>query len=191
MTGEDLFGGAITALIPKHFKDASDLRQIPDNQEVFLSPDSDVSLIVEVLELVKEGQASSDPVEAVKFHFNSLAHDNSASSALVEQIYHLPQAPQADVTMGSTSAPAPTPAPILLEGIQTVRKFGKADLPEDSVRVWLALWRLPSKNVDLVLSLNEPIDKSGETSPQAPSPVKALFETSAQSLKIVDWSLFA
>jgi hypothetical protein len=46
--------------------DCSDLRQIPDNQEVFLSPDSDTSLVIEVLGLVEEGLAGSDLWEAAK-----------------------------------------------------------------------------------------------------------------------------
>jgi len=44
----------------------SDLRQIPDTQEVFLSPDSDLSFIVEVLELVKEEGAADSLEAAVK-----------------------------------------------------------------------------------------------------------------------------
>ena len=41
----------------------SDLRQVPDNQEIFLAPDSGVSFIVEILERVDE----ADPIEAIKF----------------------------------------------------------------------------------------------------------------------------
>jgi hypothetical protein len=39
-----------------------DLRQIPDTQEVFLSPDSDVSYIVEILEAVP-GDSAEDIVK--------------------------------------------------------------------------------------------------------------------------------
>jgi hypothetical protein len=46
---------------------ASDLRQVPNTQEVFLSADSGVSFIVEVLQRVD----AEDPVEAIKF---SLRH---------------------------------------------------------------------------------------------------------------------
>lgn len=45
---------------------SSDLRQIPDNQEVLLSPDSNISLVVEVLQSVREGQAATDLEEAIK-----------------------------------------------------------------------------------------------------------------------------
>ena len=85
----ELFGGAITLSVPQTYADAryvprlpsssggsisgirprlthSDLRQIPDNQEVFLSSSSDTSLVVEILALVEEGQAATDLWQAAK-----------------------------------------------------------------------------------------------------------------------------
>lgn len=44
----------------------SDLRQVPDTQEVFLFPDSDSSIIFEILEIVREEQAANDLREAVR-----------------------------------------------------------------------------------------------------------------------------
>lgn len=85
----ELFGGALTSSLPGSIIDArsgllhnkraqrvfkaeshgcrSDLRQIPDTQEVFLFPDSDVSIIFEILEIVQEGAAAHDLQEAVKY----------------------------------------------------------------------------------------------------------------------------
>jgi hypothetical protein len=40
----------------------SDFRQVPDTQELFIFPDTNVSMILEVLERVDQG----DPVEATK-----------------------------------------------------------------------------------------------------------------------------
>ena len=40
---------------------------MPDTQEVFLSPDSDLSLIVEVLELVKEDGAGDSLEAAMRY----------------------------------------------------------------------------------------------------------------------------
>jgi hypothetical protein len=45
---------------------SSDLRQIPDNQEVYLSADSETSVVVEILQMVEEGRCSTDLWEAVK-----------------------------------------------------------------------------------------------------------------------------
>lgn len=44
----------------------SDLRQIPNNQEVFLFPHSDTALVLEILEMVEEGGARGDLWEAAK-----------------------------------------------------------------------------------------------------------------------------
>jgi hypothetical protein len=43
----NLYGGAITLDIPARFKDVSALREIPDNQEVFVDIDTDQSFILE------------------------------------------------------------------------------------------------------------------------------------------------
>lgn len=45
----------------------SDLRQIPNNQEVFLFPHSDTALVLEILEMVEEGGAREDLWEAAKW----------------------------------------------------------------------------------------------------------------------------
>ena len=45
-----LFGGAITVSLDGDYLDASDMRQVPDNQEVLLSRTTNVSVIVEVLQ---------------------------------------------------------------------------------------------------------------------------------------------
>ena len=46
---------------------SSDLRQIPDNQEVFISSRTETSLVVEVLSMVEDGLASTDLWEALKY----------------------------------------------------------------------------------------------------------------------------
>jgi hypothetical protein len=45
-----LFGGAIEVILPKSILIASTVRQIPDNQEVFLSTTSDDLIIIELLQ---------------------------------------------------------------------------------------------------------------------------------------------
>ncbi|XP_021890627.1 ran guanine nucleotide release factor isoform X3 [Carica papaya] len=46
-----LFGGAISSTFPLRFQDVSDIRQVPDHQEVFVDPARDESLIFELLDL--------------------------------------------------------------------------------------------------------------------------------------------
>ncbi|KAH9562353.1 hypothetical protein CY35_05G067700 [Sphagnum magellanicum] len=46
-----LFGGAIMCCIPANFHDVSNVREVPNNQEAFVDPNRDESIIVELLEL--------------------------------------------------------------------------------------------------------------------------------------------
>ncbi|WFD04126.1 hypothetical protein MOBT1_002829 [Malassezia obtusa] len=168
-----LFGGAITLALEGDFMDASDFRQVPDNQEVLLSGSTNVSIILEVLQQVADGTDAPAMDQAVRFHFDSLAHDNDATDMQIDWV---------DAAT-SSAADGATPRPSLLHGTQKVKKFGKIT-EEDTVHIWVAVWRLPSKNVDLVLSRNNPSAADLDAESQA-------FRTTAGSLRIVDWSLFA
>ncbi|KAI0062237.1 Mog1p/PsbP-like protein [Artomyces pyxidatus] len=174
-TQRGLFGDAITALFPSKLIDASDLRQIPDTQEVLLYPDSDVSIILEILERVQ----SNDHTDAAKFHFESLAHDNSALSSSVGEVAIIPN-DREDLT----------PSPVVLYGSQVVKKFNRER--GDDVRILLALYRVEEKQVDLVLSMNIPMrSEAGATSDQEFLASKEVFDTAVRSLRIVDFGLFA
>lgn len=48
----DLYGGAITANLPTDFIDSSNLRQIPDHQEVYLAPKTLTTIIFEINQYV-------------------------------------------------------------------------------------------------------------------------------------------
>ncbi|KAH9854039.1 Mog1p/PsbP-like protein [Lenzites betulinus] len=172
----ELFGGAITTTLPTRLLDASDFRQVPDTQEVYLSPDSDISIIVEVLESV----AASDLREAVGLHFDALAHDNDAKSQSVKDT--------ADLSNDSNGA---TPNPVVLYGTQTVQKFNSATA--DEVRILLALYRVPEKNVDLVMTMNVPMTSTdgGAVGEDGWNTARNVFNTAARSLRIVDYGLFA
>ena len=56
-----LFGGTFSAILPPGAIDVSDLRPVPDNQEVFCHPVTDQSLIVELLELQAHMQGEAVP----------------------------------------------------------------------------------------------------------------------------------
>lgn len=169
MPSYSLFGGAITLEADLALLDASTLRQVPDTQEVLLSHDSDVSIIVEVLQCVDKATDAADMGVAARYHFDSLAHDNDALSSKVESV----DAPCA------AAAPQTTPKPALLRGTQKVRKFGKAT-DEHEVVIYLAVYRLPAQNVDLVLSINDPEHTISQ----------AAAWRIAHSLQIRDWQLF-
>lgn len=92
MTEEkELWGGAITTKIPSGLIDASDYRQVPDTQEVFL-PGMDAtetsldalrtqdSLILELMERI-----DGDDIKAIKEHFTEISTLNSANEWLPYQ----------------------------------------------------------------------------------------------------------
>ncbi|KAJ7752074.1 hypothetical protein B0H16DRAFT_1547312 [Mycena metata] len=171
----ELFGGAITAVAPITLVDASDLRQIPDTQEVFLYPDSSVSIVVEVLQRVDR----NDDDSAIRFHFDSLAHDNEAISSAVDAVGVIPN------TRGDK-----TPKAITLTGVQSVAKFNKVD--EDQVRVLMALFRVEDKRVDLVVTFNVPVQSQdqGAVDQEGWNTMQNHFDAFVRSLCIVDFGLF-
>ncbi|KAK0527485.1 hypothetical protein OC835_004673 [Tilletia horrida] len=186
-SSRELFGGAIAADIPTAWKDVSDFRQVPDNQEVFVSPESDasgeVSLIVEVLQRVEP----ADPDAAVRFHFDSIAHDNSAEAFSVSRTW---------TSAAGTASQTDTPTPVLLHGTQKVRKFGRESERAQTVQIWVALWRIEAKGIDLVLSVNAAGTgtatamgiSAGESEDDG---VGRIFERAASTLRILDHGLFA
>lgn len=170
------------------------MRQVPDTQEVFLYPDSGISIIVEVLQSV-DANAYTDIARWIssllnslahidslppRYHFDSLAHDNDAGSTTVLDIYRLPG--------DSTSQ---TPAPTILSGTQLVRKFNSTH--PDEIRILLAVYRIQDHNIDLVMTMNVPMKTSddGAVSENEWQTSKRVFDVAAQSLRIVDFGLFA
>ena len=63
-----LYGGAITVDLPQDYIDASDLRQVPDHQEVFLSPKTLTSVIFEINQYLN----TANDANAVHFHFTDV-----------------------------------------------------------------------------------------------------------------------
>jgi hypothetical protein len=113
-----------------------------------------------------------------RFHFESLADDNSAASSSVES-----------VTKMSYDWRDGTPSPIILKGTQLVRKFNSA-VP-DTIRVLLAVFRIESKNVDLALSMNIPLQTAeGGTGDDEYQRAERDFNTAVESLRIINFGLF-
>lgn len=118
-----------------------------------------------------------------RFHFDSLAHDNDAQFSEVLRV----DAPN-DNTQPKLNS---TPPPILLNGLQRIAKFNHEQ--SDEVHILLAVYRIASKNVDLVLSANIPVTTGSDNGLDASdlTRLKETFSAAAVSLKIVDFSLFA
>ena len=73
----NLFGGALSCELDARYEDVSKIRQVPDHQEVFADPTTNISLIIEINELNRELPASMLPVEYV---FHDLAQANECQN---------------------------------------------------------------------------------------------------------------
>ncbi|KAJ3883768.1 hypothetical protein F5051DRAFT_317077 [Lentinula edodes] len=171
-----LFGGAITAIAPSNLLDASEIRQVPDTQEVLLFPDSSISIIVEILQRVEP----NDNQDAIKFHFDSLAHDNDAVTSAVVSVNVIPN-DRGDAT----------PSIITLSGVQRVPKFNKTN--PDEVRILMALYRVVSNGIDLVVTFNIPVisEDGGAVQGEKLNQAQAQFDLFSRSLRIEDFGVFA
>ncbi|KAK6931218.1 Ran-interacting Mog1 protein [Dillenia turbinata] len=77
-----LFGGAISSTFPLRFQDVSDIRQVPNHQEVFVDPARDESLIFELLDFKND---VGDHGSASWFLQDLAVEQNAEGSLIIEQ----------------------------------------------------------------------------------------------------------
>ncbi|KAG0173238.1 hypothetical protein DFQ28_011636 [Apophysomyces sp. BC1034] len=181
-----LFGGAITAPIKPTFIDASQFRQIPDNQEVFLDMQTQQSLIVELLEAV-----NVQDVDIARYHFEQVASDNEAAEYKVNSVQR--------VSAGTATPclPVDSTSVYMLQGTQRVAKFNEANTASyNVVDIWLAVVRLASVDTDLVITINAPVAVAPGSSESADAPPVELTVVEQElmgllhRLTIKNWNLF-
>ncbi|KAJ0545106.1 putative ran-interacting Mog1 protein [Helianthus annuus] len=76
-----LFGRAISTTFPLRFEDVSNIREVPDHQEVFVDPARDESLIIELLEMKHD---LADNASATWF-LQDLATEQAAEGNIVTE----------------------------------------------------------------------------------------------------------
>ncbi|GBC04640.1 hypothetical protein RclHR1_00580005 [Rhizophagus clarus] len=117
--------------IPPSFEDVSDVRKVPDNQEAFADVNTDQSIIIEILEFVKQ-----------------TTNDDAAST--IQQITQL-------TSQEVPNLPSDT-LMYFCTGQQSVAKFNEKDPnARNLVNIYLALLRLPNYDTDIVITYNIPI----------------------------------
>ena len=165
----------MTISLPASFVDVSQVRQIPDNQEVFVNMQNDQSVIVELLEL----EAEVADADAGKHHFDTLAAANEAESA--SEVLRVD-------TLGVADVPRfpPSTAASLLTGRQLVAKFNKKD--RDIVDIYLAVVRLREHTTDVLVSFNLP-RPAGDLDVPAPMDADAVRQC-VSTLAVLDYGLF-
>nr|XP_022343171.1 ran guanine nucleotide release factor-like [Crassostrea virginica] len=182
MSIKELFGGAFRVHLPNNAKDVSDLRQIPDNQEVFAHPVTDQSVIIEILEYVDK-----EDKEAIRTHFSDLASDNDVQSgdAVIAKIETIPDT---DCKMSQCDNA------YYVLGQQNVSKFNEA--AKNTVDMHIGLFRLSKFASDILVTFNNPTLINPESSSHQPVPVSAQpwtledFRQMLTSLSIEDEAIF-
>ncbi|CAJ1060090.1 ran guanine nucleotide release factor [Xyrichtys novacula] len=150
-----LFGGALSAVFPQSSVDTSELREIPDNQEVFAHAHTDQSLIIELVEF----QAQVADQDAARYHFEDIAGSNKATEPGAFQVTTVVPVSQSELSLSDCSSAW------ILTGIQSVSKFNED--AKNTVTLHLALLRLPQFSTDILISFNDPQSISPDSSSAA------------------------
>lgn len=185
-----LFGGALEWIAPDRFIDTSQFRDVPDNQEIFADPNTDQSLIIELLQF--DNQIPNE--NAVTFHFQEVAQINDAGSPSHQSIFKVEYLNPMEI---SNLASVKDLYVGCLFGQQLVSKFRESH--RNIVNIYMAVIRIPHVTTDILITLNDPValapqsssSKSGAV-PQGSNVQQSLdmFSKIIRSLRIIDWGLF-
>ncbi|KAI1826604.1 hypothetical protein F4861DRAFT_496838 [Xylaria intraflava] len=194
-----LFGGALVCDLPAKFTDVSQLRQVPDNQEVYIDKDGFTSVIIEVNERVGgDGSSAEIDGEALTTHLEEIVGKDDVDhlevwnttstrfSNLDEDIpaYTLIATLSPQQRQPSTDADSSAP---------------RRNVPDFTAMI-LTLVRLEREKTDLLITINVPhirgeydeddvdlqLGKQGKLIGDAVDYAARIWE----SFKIKDWGLF-
>ncbi|KAH6637681.1 hypothetical protein C7974DRAFT_146281 [Boeremia exigua] len=180
-TATPLYGGAITVDLPSNFADTSQIREVPDHQEVYLDTNGYASIVVEILEYQEKG--SDD--EALQYHFADLV-DEEDSTNILEQghavMAKLNNKPVYTLKFIQTPPPDTNPG-------RKVPEF---------VYIHLMLLRLKEQGTDLMVSVNIPhypgeYEKSKNGEDEVTPLMKEgelMKDKILESFEIKEWGLF-
>ncbi|CAL5361321.1 hypothetical protein CsSME_00052234 [Camellia sinensis var. sinensis] len=188
-----LFGDAIASTFPLRFQDVSNIRQVPDHQEVFADPARDESLIFELLDLKLE---VADNGSATWF-LQDLAREQDAEEVMIIEQSAVIEADG----LRFRNIPAVVTTAV---GQMAISKGRQGREAQNTVRVYLANLRLKEVGTDVLITAYEPILISplsesasavgaGLAVPAAQSgcmPMAEVFKLAVSSFKVNDWSLF-
>lgn len=149
---QPLFGGALSTFIPSSATDISNLREIPDNQEVFAHAHTDQSIIVELLEY----QSQVSDQDAARYHFEDIAGSNRALEPGAFQVTNVTPLPKSELSLSQCASGW------FLTGTQSVSKFNEE--ARNTVTIHLGLFRLPQFSTDILVTFNDPQSISPDSS---------------------------
>ncbi|ORY60713.1 uncharacterized protein BCR38DRAFT_442293 [Pseudomassariella vexata] len=185
-----LFGGALICDLPANFADVSTLRQVPDNQEVWIDKDGFTSIIFDITERVG-GKGSSPELDgrAMTTHLEEMVGDDADRvkvwNTTPTQFSRLDEEIPA-YTLIATQAPKPS-----AEKERTVPDF---------TAIIMTLVRLERESTDMLITINVPhikgeyneeevdleLGRQGKLIGDAVDYAAKIWET----FKVKDWGLF-
>ncbi|WOL02220.1 putative ran guanine nucleotide release factor [Canna indica] len=189
-----LFGGAISSCFPLRFQDVSNIREVPDHQEVFADPQRDESLIFELLDLKHDVEDSSSAV----WFLRDIADEQDAEETMVLEHSDTLEA------VGLTNTNGPAIASIAV-GQMAISKGRQGREAQNLVRVYLANLRLKEVSTDVLITAYEPIvinplSESARTVGAGPTlpavqagclPVAEVFKLAVTNFIVHNWTLFS
>jgi hypothetical protein len=185
-----LFGGALIADLPSTFADVSTIRQVPDNQEVYLDKDGFTSIIFDITERVGQpGSSAATDGAAMTAHLEDIVDSDTDTikvwSTSDTRFSKLPEGTPA-YTLIATQTPPPDPA--------------SRNPAPDFTAIVLNLIRLEKESTDILITINVPHIKGEYTEDEVNLQLGKqgkLIENSVEiaakiweTFKIKDWGLF-
>ena len=176
-----LFGGAVACFLPIPRMDISEVRQVPDNQEVYAHPKTDQSIVIELLEY--QNIASGE--EATRAHYLDISQANKSTETVV--LSH-------EEIETNRIAIKKCTACHYLTGTQKIAKFNESEEDSNIVRVQLVLYRLQEFDTDLVVTFNDPVSVSAGSSSNKGGEGNnwdlEQFKDLVSSIRLLDESIF-
>jgi len=204
-----LFGGAILCDLPDKFADVSRIRQVPDNQEVYIDQSGFTSIIFDITERVGSRAANSleDDGRALTAHLEDLVGPDDVDTLKVwntteTKFSHLGRGDgdNDDGIPAYTLIATQTPRPVDLSGGGGGGKQRQSQSAPDFTALILTLVRLEKQDTDILITINVPhikgeydedevdlaLGKQGELIGDAVEHAARIWST----LSIKDWELF-
>ncbi|KAH8584682.1 RAN guanine nucleotide release factor [Cryptosporidium sp. chipmunk genotype I] len=181
-TNRKLYGGAIELNIPKEFDDISNVRDIPDHQEVFVDKLSECSIIVEILDLVD----SVGRGNVAEYYFKDISEFNNSLDTKI--IYSEPLSAYSNDLQISKCI-----------GSQILDKRYPEGIQREELNLYLLLLRIVPKRADIVISFNSPsrfpaINQSLQTKTEyrrlSEKDINEIMDEILRSFAIKDYNLF-
>ncbi|KAK8109115.1 multicopy suppressor of ts gsp1 [Apiospora sp. TS-2023a] len=195
--GTPLFGGALVCDLPSNFADVSKLRQVPDNQEVWIDRDGFTSLVFEIDERVGEkGNGPEIDGLAMTTHLEEIVGDDIERTKVwntTPTLFSKLESPA--YTLIATISPKKAPAAAASGSSSSSEKNSP-----DFTAIILTLVRLEREKTDLLITINVPhirgeyneedvdleLGRQGKLIGDAVDYAAKIWET----FKVKDWNLF-